>query len=408
MLFSFVIYHSLPLKEITSSPPARAQTDPPSFSLGDFSIGLTAGIVGVAIISCLLWFWVSRRDSRHFRRAVSVSFPSTAESRVAAAAAAYNHGDDRRVCTILTNRRGTLRDLNDTTAWLLFAAACARLESFERSADAFETALKNLGRSIVQRNENIEQRADWERKIIQDLALRFPNVAKGIDVTVLTNGHTLQPSSQMPSLTELRVRVLDNKKVAEKKSRSYFRMNVWFGGVAAAAAAGAGLSGALRAWPWIIAVLALLSAGVSTVMTTLKPAETSDAEKKVAEALDDLVADIDLFETTDHSEGVTRAANKEAQSRLRTARNRPRPTPLVAESQNPEDVLTLVEEITARIISIREILQKPRLPKADRQRAHEDMSDCISGGLALGMSVTRLSDLSGRPENEIEEQRAST
>lgn len=76
-----------------------------------------------------------------------------------------------------------------------------------------------------------------------------------------------------------------------------------------------------------------VSAATSTILVTLKPAETAELNKRTAEALERLGDEIDLFESAPPTPDAAtsdrrRQAAAEAQHRLAAARNRPRPVHL--------------------------------------------------------------------------------
>jgi hypothetical protein len=142
----------------------------------------------------------------------------------------------------------------------------------------------------------------------------------------------------VPSEQLNRQRVIRQGREAEKRRRRNNTINVALGAVAAAAAAGAGISGVAGHAKVLIGLLALVSAATSTILITLKPAETAEVAKKTAEALADLSSEIELFETgEEHKPEEVRQAVIEVQNRLSAAKNRPPLVPLIPPSVPPNE-----------------------------------------------------------------------
>jgi hypothetical protein len=224
---------------------------------------------------------------------------------------------------------------------LLLAAACYQLGGFAGSAAAFKAALDQLGTDVDAKNAAIGNLPSWARLIVSNLAEQFLEADSGIVVNVKSPAGTEQSSGEPTSLGKLRQRVMREKSEAENKAQWWSISNVALGAVSAALAAGAGgLGPVLKSNQWVIALLGLGSAALSTVLITLKPAESAEVAKKTANALDDLEADINLFETD--TSGQTNGQNGlkaqiEVQNRLRAAKNRPFPNPLVTSSGSGSD-----------------------------------------------------------------------
>ncbi len=272
-----------------------------------------------------------RRDRRRIKKVLSAESRGGNDEppvRLAAARSAYERGDYERVCTIVTDKQGAMYRDASLAESLLLAAACDQLDGFEASAAAFQAAVAKLPEDQASRDSAIEALPLWDQRMIAKLARRLPDLATGIVIPADLEEQAQESDRAASTLAELRYKVDQERVEAETKSTRYQWINVGLGGMSAAAAAGAGLSGALKSWPWVIVALSLLSAAISTTLITLKPAETAEAEKKTAEALDDLVAEIDLFDTGKHTDAEIGYAEQEVQSRFRLAKNRPRPSPL--------------------------------------------------------------------------------
>jgi hypothetical protein len=172
------------------------------------------------------------------------------------------------------------------------------------------------------------------------MARRFPDVAK--ETAGYVNGGPAAPEAAKQqtsenSLARLRQRVVGQCREAERRSWRFRIINVTLGAAAALAAAGAGFSGASKSPTLLIELFALVSAALSTILITLKPAETAESADKTAKALTDLAAEIELFETTgkDHSAEAIHNAVTEVQHRLSAAKNRPRLIPLETSVASP-------------------------------------------------------------------------
>jgi hypothetical protein len=305
-------------------------------------VGAVVAILVVALIIGLVWFF---RPSK--RRVQKLLGPS------AGARSAYERGDYWRVCALVTNRKGP-QDAKSLSDQLLLAAACDQLGGVESSEKAFKAAVDLLPDDTNEANKKtITSLSSWEQLIFTDLAQRFPaSVAE-----VALDADTDIPPKQTNFLARLRQRVNQQRLEAKKHGRWYTGINVVLGALAAVAAAGAGISGVSGFPKVLIGILALASAAISTVLITLKPAETAEVDKKTTLALEDLLAEIDLFETSGCDDpNETRKAQSEAQNRLSAAKNRPRLIPLiepsdaktdtVPEKRPDEDIHTVAATIT--------------------------------------------------------------
>ncbi len=312
-----------------------AHTAPTSISkLGAALIGAGAGILAVALIAALVLF-VRRgqfRQWRQIRNVLAASATSSGDStaRLSVARAAYERGDYRRVCALLTKRTGDLYDHDSLPDQLLLAAACDQLGGDERTVAAFRASVAILADD----RKRIASLLPLEQLIFADLAQRFPDLAEGVVAIVSPGSVAEQLGSQTNSLAKLRQRVIGQRREADQRRRRYFMLNIVLGGIAAAAAAGAGISGVSGSAKVLIGILALVSAATSTILITLKPAEAAEVARKMAEALGDVSSEIELFETGEaHKPGEIREAVMEIQNRLSAAKSRPRLVPLVALSE---------------------------------------------------------------------------
>jgi hypothetical protein len=295
-------------------------------------IGAAVGILAVALIVGLVLF-VRRNRFRVWLQVGRVLAPSATSKvdpnvRLPAARAAYERGDYRRVCALLTDKSGAPVDADSLSDQLLLAGACDQLGGEQSSVEAFQAAVKILPSDAEERRKKVASLVPSEQLIFEDLAQRFPNLATRVPVAI----------AQTNSLANYRQRVIRQAREADKRRGRNNKINVALGAVAAAAAAGAGISGVAGHAKVLIGLLALVSAATSTILITLKPAETAEVAKKTAEALADLSSEIELFETgEEHTAEEVRQAVIEVQNRLSAAKNRPPLVPLIPPSVAPNE-----------------------------------------------------------------------
>ena len=215
------------------------------------------GILAVLIVG-LLWLLVRGRQYQEWRRKRKL-FARSANSidndtvRLASARAAYERGDPRRVCQLLTNdTNGTPHNPKSLPDQLLLVAAWDQLGRDERTVTAFQAAadllkndadLKNEAESekaLTGKRKMIADLSPTERLILTDFRQRFPNLAAGIEVDANTDTDEEQSDIQPTSLAKLRQLVTQEKRKAETTEGNYWKTNLVLGGLSAALAAGAG------------------------------------------------------------------------------------------------------------------------------------------------------------------------
>jgi hypothetical protein len=300
----------------------------------DTSLIAAVTILAIALTTFLVLFIWRPQSLGRLRNWIRRARPTIDNNfRLALARSAYERGDNRRVRKLLTeDREGTPHNSESLPDLLLLAAAGDQLGREDISFAAFQTAA-DLLKNEDKRADEIARLSSSEHRILAGLTQLFP------DLPQVDTGAEATTGKQSNSLAKPRQTVAREKKEAEGKSNRWFWTNVMLGGLSALTAAGAGVgagaSSFLKDNSWVIVVLGLGSAAISTISTTLKPAETADVAKKSAEALDDLLAEIDFYEIDGphESDDVTKA-EKEVQNRLRTAMNRPRPIPLISPPKN--------------------------------------------------------------------------
>jgi hypothetical protein len=154
-----------------------------------------------------------------------------------------------------------------------------------------------------------------------------------------TPGESVQLSGE---LDEIRQRVAAERTTEQTTTRNYRWGNVVAGTLAGGLAAASGVVGVAKG-PWAaIAALAFVSAAITALLTTIKPAEREKESKLRADALGQLAAAIDLFDIDrpDDSLGLLPAV-KEVHERLSIAEGRGKIVPLVASSRA---AITLISE----------------------------------------------------------------
>jgi hypothetical protein len=154
---------------------------------------------------------------------------------------------------------------------------------------------------------------------------------------------TPEESVQLSSeLDEIRQRVAAKRTAEQTTTRNYRWGNVVAGTLAGGLAAASGVVGVAKG-PWAaIAALAFVSAAITTLLTTIKPAEREKESKLRADALGQLAAAVDLFDI-DRPDGAVGLlpAVKEVHDRLSIAEGRGKIVPLVASSRA---AITLISE----------------------------------------------------------------
>jgi hypothetical protein len=153
-----------------------------------------------------------------------------------------------------------------------------------------------------------------------------------LDRTPQTPGEPVQLSSE---LDEIRQRVAAERAAEQTTTSQYRRVNLIAGTLAAGLAAASGVVGVAKG-PWtVIAPLAFVSAAITAVLTTLKPAERENESKLRADALGQLTAAIDLFDIDRPDDALSlRPAVEEIHERLSIAEGHGKIIPLVASSKS--------------------------------------------------------------------------
>ena len=159
---------------------------------------------------------------------------------------------------------------------------------------------------------------------------------------------TPEESVQLSSeLDEIRQRVAAERTAEQTATSKYRWVNLVAGTLAGGLAAASGVVGVAKG-PWeVTALLAFVSAAITAVLTTLKPAEREQESKVRADALGQLAAAIDLFDIDrpDDALGLLPAV-KEVHERLAVAEGHGKIAPLVASSKSTAN--TAITSISPR------------------------------------------------------------
>ena len=174
-----------------------------------------------------------------------------------------------------------------------------------------------------------------------------PGLAVLRNVVLSPAPQTPEESGQLSSeLDEIRQRVAAERTAEQNTTSKYRWINLVAGTLAGGLAAASGVVGVAKG-PWaVIATLAFVSAAITAVLTTLKPAELEKESKVRADALGQLAAAIDLFDIDrpDDDLGLLPAV-KEVHERLSIADGQGKIVPLVASSKSTaRPAITLISE----------------------------------------------------------------
>ena len=188
-------------------------------------------------------------------------------------------------------------------------------------------------RSWLDRVDGIDLGFDQDRqKRLTDLRARVPGPAPE------TPGESVQLNSE---LDEIRQRVAAERTAAKTTTFKYRWINLGGGALAGGLAATSGVVGVAKGPTVFIALLAFVSAAITAVLTTLKPAEREKEYEVRTDALGQLAASIDLFDIDrpDDALGLLPAV-KAVHERLAIAEGHGNIVPLVASSNSTASTAT--------------------------------------------------------------------
>jgi len=235
------------------------------------------------------------------------------------------------------------KDAQPAAVKLLLAQSYARIGADQLAAKTASEAIEAILTS--KKAEPEKGFSVLEMRALRSWLDRLDGAELGFDENNLTalrgrvfgrTTETREESVQLVSeLDEMRQRVAATRTAEQRKTRRYRLTNVIAGTLAGGLAAASGVVGVAKGpWGWI-AVLAFLSAAITAVLTTIKPAEREKESEVRADALGQLAAAIDLFDIDRPDDPATLLpAVKQVHERLAVAEGHGKILPLVASSQS--------------------------------------------------------------------------
>jgi hypothetical protein len=318
---------------------------------------LIGGVAALLLVS-LAVAWIASRDWRRRRRLRRVR-PQDPPAVSLAARNAFARGDYMAVIDMAKPGMPDMR----AESKLLLAQSYARIGADGLAANtasgAITTILDAPGWSDAEATKGfsvLETRAlrSWlDRLGGVDLGSDPAHPARQERLAVLRD-KVLGPAPETPEesvqlsseLDKIRQRVAAERTAEQTTTRNYRWGNVVAGTLAGGLAAASGVVGVAKG-PWAaIAALAFVSAAITALLTTIKPAEREKESKLRADALGQLVAAIDLFDIDrpDDALGLLPAV-KEVHERLSIAEGRGKIVPLAASSKSTaRAAITLISE----------------------------------------------------------------
>lgn len=324
---------------VLAVPSPTAKPSPSSGQgLSATGIEILVGVVALLLVSLAVVAWFASRDWRLRRRLRRQSSQGPAGVSLAARTA-FARGDYMAVIKmpesdmpaaikLLLAQSYARIGADGPAANAAFEAITAILDAPNWSDDEPTKGLSVLEtralRSWLDRLDGVDQRLNQEHLKVLRATVLGPTPA--------TPKEPVQLSSE---LDEIRQQVAA-KRTAEQTTTSRYRwVNLVAGTLAGGLAAASGVVGVTKGpWP-VIALLAFVSAAITAVLTTLKPAEREKESKLRADALGQLAASIDLFDIDrpDDALGLLPAL-KEVHERLAVAEGHGNIVPLAASSDS--------------------------------------------------------------------------
>jgi hypothetical protein len=317
--------------------PTAKPSPSPGLGLGTTGIEIIIGVVAALVLVSLTVAWITSRDwrrRRHFRRQTPRGSAASLAVR-----SAFARGDYMAVIDL---REGKLT----AGAKLLLAQSYARIGADGPAANAASEAIK----AILEGDNWSAAESTRGISVLETRALRSwldrlagadeefnPERLAALRESVLgpvpaTPEEPVQLSSE---LDEIRQRVAAEGTAAKAAGSRYQWINLGTGVLAGGLAAASGVLGVAKGPLGLIALLAFLSAGITAILTTLKPAEREKESKLRADALGQLAAAIDFFEIDrPHDARVLLPAVKEVHERLAIAEGHAKIVPLGASSRS--------------------------------------------------------------------------
>jgi IPT/TIG domain len=319
----------------TTSPSAR-----PSPSSGQglsaTGIGILTGVVTLLLVSLAVGALIASRDWRRRRRLRRQSPQGPAVSL--AARSAFARSDYMAVI-------GLAKPDMPAAIKLLLAQSYARIGADGLAANTASEAIA----AILAGSDWSAAKATKGFSVLETQALRsWLDRLDGVEgfeqarltalresflgTTAVTPEEPVQLSSE---LEKVRWQVAAERDAEQTATSRYRWVNVVAGTLAGGLAAASGVFGVTKGPTPVIASLAFVSAAITAVLTTVKPAEREKESKLRADALGQLAAAIDLFDIDRPNDALRLLpAIKEIHERFAIAEGRGKIVPLAASSKS--------------------------------------------------------------------------
>lgn len=300
------------------------------------------GVVALLLVFLAIGALIASRDRRRRRRFRRVR-PQDPPAVSLAARNAFARGDYMAVIDMVKPDMPAML----TASKLLLAQSYARIGADGLAANTASEAINALlAGSDWSAAEATKGFSVLETRALRSWLDRLDGVDLGSEQQArLTDlrARVLGPVSQTPEesvqlsseLDEIRQRVAAERTAEQNTTSTYRWVNLVAGTLAGGLAAASGVVGVAKG-PWaVIATLAFVSAAITAVLTTLKPAEQEKESKLRADAPGQLAAAIDLFDIDRPEDALgLLPAVKGAHERLSIAEGRGNIVPLVANSKS--------------------------------------------------------------------------
>ena len=313
--------------------------------LGTTGVEILIGLVALLLISLAVGAWIATRDWRRRRRFRRQNPQGPAISL--AARTAFARGDYMAVIDMA-------KPDMPAAVRLLLAQSYARIGADGLAANtAVEAITDILTASAWSDAEPAKGLSVLETRALRSWLDRLDGVDQGFDQArlKLLRASALGPAPAAPAepvhlasgLDEIRQRVAAKQTAAQNTTFRYRWVNLVAGTLAGGLAAASGVVGVAKGSVIATAVLAFVSAAITAVLTTLKPAEREKESKTRADALAQLGEAIDLFDIDrpDDALGLLPAV-KEVHERLAIAEGHGKIAPLVPGSKSTARTITSI------------------------------------------------------------------
>lgn len=344
---------------LASATPTPRKSSSSSGHLSTTDLGIILGVVGLLLILLAVGAWIASRDWRHRRRFRRGRPPRRrfrqrtlqAPALSLAVRSAFARGDYMAVIDVAQPEMAA-------PTRLLLAQSYARIGADVLAANTASQAITDiLTAEDWSDAEPTKGFSVLEERALRSWLDRLDGVDLGSDPTRLeklrttvlgTVPDTPEESVQLSiELDEMRQRVAAERTAEQTSSSNYRWVNLIAGTLAGGLAAASGVAGVAKGPPLLTALLAFVSAAITAVLTTLKPAEREKESKVRADALGQLAASIDLFDVDRPRDALDLLpAVKDVHERLAVAEGRGKIVPLVAGSKSTSTRRPTVTAIT--------------------------------------------------------------